>query len=122
MPVRHILSPAKRGSSNDRTRYPAAARRYAVRAVHHHHDREVVARHRPSRTGQLHAARVDEPAQPGRLGAMRAVHGPHREHHLPGGRAAHSVSAMTDDEAFIRAIVDHPGEDLPRSMYADWLE
>ena len=29
---------------------------------------------------------------------------------------------MTDDEAFIRAIVDHPGDHLPRMVYADWLE
>lgn len=29
---------------------------------------------------------------------------------------------MTDDEAFIRAIVDAPGDDLPRLVYADWLD
>jgi uncharacterized protein (TIGR02996 family) len=29
---------------------------------------------------------------------------------------------MTDDEAFIRAIVDRPGDDLPRLVYADWLD
>jgi uncharacterized protein (TIGR02996 family) len=29
---------------------------------------------------------------------------------------------VTDDEAFIRAIVDRPGEDLPRLAYADWLD
>ena len=29
---------------------------------------------------------------------------------------------MTDDEAFIRAIVDSPGDDTPRLVYADWLE
>ena len=28
---------------------------------------------------------------------------------------------MTGDEAFIRAIVDHPGDDTPRLVYADWL-
>lgn len=29
---------------------------------------------------------------------------------------------MTEDEAFIRAIVDGPGDDLPRRVYADWLD
>ena len=29
---------------------------------------------------------------------------------------------MTDDEAFIRCIVDHPGDDTPRLVYADWLD
>ena len=29
---------------------------------------------------------------------------------------------MTEDEAFIRAIVDSPGDDLPRLVYADWLD
>ncbi len=29
---------------------------------------------------------------------------------------------MTDDEAFIRAIVDSPGDDTPRLVYADWLD
>jgi uncharacterized protein (TIGR02996 family) len=29
---------------------------------------------------------------------------------------------MTDDEAFIRAIVAAPAEDAPRLIYADWLE
>jgi uncharacterized protein (TIGR02996 family) len=29
---------------------------------------------------------------------------------------------MTEDEAFIRAIVDSPGDDTPRLVYADWLE
>lgn len=29
---------------------------------------------------------------------------------------------MTDDEAFIRAIVDAPGDDAPRLIYADWLD
>ena len=29
---------------------------------------------------------------------------------------------MTDDDAFIRAIVDNPGDDLPRLAYADWLD
>jgi uncharacterized protein (TIGR02996 family) len=29
---------------------------------------------------------------------------------------------MTDDEAFIRAIVDNPGDDAPRLIYADWLD
>src|SRR5688572_23204038 len=28
----------------------------------------------------------------------------------------------TDDEAFIRAIVDAPGDDAPRLVYADWLD
>jgi uncharacterized protein (TIGR02996 family) len=27
-----------------------------------------------------------------------------------------------DDDAFIRTIVDHPGHDLPRLVYADWLD
>jgi uncharacterized protein (TIGR02996 family) len=30
--------------------------------------------------------------------------------------------ATTDDEAFIRAIVDAPGDDGPRLVYADWLD
>lgn len=29
---------------------------------------------------------------------------------------------MTDDEAFVRRIVDSPGDDLPRLVYADWLD
>ena len=29
---------------------------------------------------------------------------------------------MTEDEAFIRGIVDSPGDDLPRLVYADWLD
>ena len=29
---------------------------------------------------------------------------------------------MSDDEAFIRAIVDSPGDDTPRLVYADWLD
>jgi uncharacterized protein (TIGR02996 family) len=29
---------------------------------------------------------------------------------------------VTDDEAFIRRIVDSPGDDLPRLVYADWLD
>lgn len=29
---------------------------------------------------------------------------------------------MTDDEAFIRAIVDNPGDDTTRLVYADWLD
>jgi uncharacterized protein (TIGR02996 family) len=29
---------------------------------------------------------------------------------------------MTDDEAFIRRIVDSPGDDTPRLVYADWLD
>jgi uncharacterized protein (TIGR02996 family) len=29
---------------------------------------------------------------------------------------------MTDDEAFIRAILDSPGDEGPRLVYADWLE
>ncbi|VTT96751.1 unnamed protein product [Gemmataceae bacterium] len=29
---------------------------------------------------------------------------------------------MTEDEAFIRALVDNPGDDTPRLVYADWLD
>jgi uncharacterized protein (TIGR02996 family) len=29
---------------------------------------------------------------------------------------------VTDDEAFIRRVVDSPGDDLPRLVYADWLD
>ncbi|QEL13806.1 TIGR02996 domain-containing protein [Limnoglobus roseus] len=29
---------------------------------------------------------------------------------------------MTDDEAFVRGLVDSPGDDLPRLIYADWLQ
>jgi uncharacterized protein (TIGR02996 family) len=29
---------------------------------------------------------------------------------------------MNEDEIFIRAIVDAPGDDLPRLVYADWLD
>jgi uncharacterized protein (TIGR02996 family) len=28
----------------------------------------------------------------------------------------------SDDEAFVRTIVDRPGDDLPRLVYADWLD
>jgi uncharacterized protein (TIGR02996 family) len=31
-------------------------------------------------------------------------------------------TGMTDDEAFIRAIVAAPGDDAPRLVYADWLD
>lgn len=29
---------------------------------------------------------------------------------------------MTEDEAFIRVIVDNPGDETPRLVYADWLD
>jgi uncharacterized protein (TIGR02996 family) len=29
---------------------------------------------------------------------------------------------MTEDEAFVRTVVDSPGDDLPRLVYADWLD
>jgi uncharacterized protein (TIGR02996 family) len=29
---------------------------------------------------------------------------------------------MSEDEAFLRAIVDSPGDDTPRLVYADWLD
>jgi uncharacterized protein (TIGR02996 family) len=29
---------------------------------------------------------------------------------------------MRDDEAFLRAIIDNPDDDLPRMVYADWLD
>jgi uncharacterized protein (TIGR02996 family) len=29
---------------------------------------------------------------------------------------------VTDDEGFIRAVVDSPGDDTPRLVYADWLD
>jgi len=29
---------------------------------------------------------------------------------------------VNEDEAFIRAIVDNPGDDTPRLVYADWLD
>lgn len=29
---------------------------------------------------------------------------------------------MTDEEAFLRAIAFHPQDDLPRLVYADWLD
>ncbi len=29
---------------------------------------------------------------------------------------------MIDEETFIRAVVDRPGDDTPRLMYADWLD
>jgi uncharacterized protein (TIGR02996 family) len=29
---------------------------------------------------------------------------------------------VTEDEAFIRAVVDSPGDDTPRLVYADWLD
>jgi uncharacterized protein (TIGR02996 family) len=29
---------------------------------------------------------------------------------------------VSDDEAFIRAIVSNPGDDASRLIYADWLE
>src|SRR5436309_2054552 len=31
-------------------------------------------------------------------------------------------ATMTEDEAFIRAVVDGPGDDTPRLVYADWLD
>ena len=29
---------------------------------------------------------------------------------------------MGDDDAFLRAIADAPGDDAPRLVYADWLD
>src|SRR5437764_6172383 len=29
---------------------------------------------------------------------------------------------MPDDDAFLRAILAHPDDDLPRLVYADWLD
>jgi uncharacterized protein (TIGR02996 family) len=29
---------------------------------------------------------------------------------------------MTSDEAFLRDICEHPEDDAPRLVYADWLE
>ncbi len=29
---------------------------------------------------------------------------------------------MADDEAFLRAVIDNPDDDLPRLVYADWLD
>ena len=29
---------------------------------------------------------------------------------------------MTHDDAFLQAIIDVPEDDLPRLVYADWLE
>src|SRR5437762_9382326 len=29
---------------------------------------------------------------------------------------------MADDDAFLRAIIDNPDDDLPRLVYADWLD
>src|SRR5436309_9888956 len=29
---------------------------------------------------------------------------------------------MRDDEAFLRAVIDNPDDDLPRLVYADWLD
>src|SRR5262245_38736778 len=29
---------------------------------------------------------------------------------------------MTDHEAFLRGILQHPDDDAPRQVYADWLE
>jgi uncharacterized protein (TIGR02996 family) len=29
---------------------------------------------------------------------------------------------MTQEEAFLRAIIDHPADDAPRLIYADWLD
>jgi uncharacterized protein (TIGR02996 family) len=37
-----------------------------------------------------------------------------------GGRG--EAEAMTEDEAFLQDIVDHPEDDGPRLVYADWLE
>ncbi|MFO0796575.1 MAG: TIGR02996 domain-containing protein [Gemmataceae bacterium] len=31
-------------------------------------------------------------------------------------------AAAVTEEAFIRAVVDHPGQDTPRLVYADWLD
>ena len=31
-------------------------------------------------------------------------------------------TTVSDDEVFIRRIVDSPGDDLPRLVYADWLD
>jgi uncharacterized protein (TIGR02996 family) len=39
-----------------------------------------------------------------------------------GGAAAEGGPEVNEDEAFIRAIVDNPGDDLPRLVYADWLD
>ncbi len=29
---------------------------------------------------------------------------------------------MTPDDAFLQAVIENPADDLPRLMYADWLE
>src|SRR5439155_11828794 len=39
-----------------------------------------------------------------------------------GRPAGEGVAEVTEDEAFIRAVVDSPGDDLPRLVYADWLD
>jgi uncharacterized protein (TIGR02996 family) len=31
-------------------------------------------------------------------------------------------SIMSDEDAFLRAILDHPADDAPRLVYADWLD
>ena len=38
------------------------------------------------------------------------------------GRGAHIPDAMSDGEALLRAILDHPDDDAPRLVYADWLD
>jgi uncharacterized protein (TIGR02996 family) len=39
-----------------------------------------------------------------------------------GHLAREGVGEVSEDEAFIRAIVDSPGDDTPRLVYADWLD
>src|SRR5690348_3164124 len=40
----------------------------------------------------------------------------------PGGIKAKWGTAMSQDEAWLRAIADAPDDDAPRLAYADWLE
>lgn len=35
---------------------------------------------------------------------------------------ASTEEAMTDRDALLRSILEHPQEDLPRLVYADWLD
>src|SRR4051794_19420115 len=38
------------------------------------------------------------------------------------GRTMAVGGPMPDDDAFLRAIIDNPDDDLPRLVYADWLD
>src|SRR5947209_5545533 len=48
---------------------------------------------------------------------------PTRSAQPPGAAASHAgETLMNVEDGFLRAIIDHPYDDTPRLVYADWLE